>query len=119
MSRIALSLLAYIVAGPVLAADPELCSAYTRKTEPDMQIKESDLTTSAALQAAKDLEKNPPSALREQDFGALNRLKIVLGYTLRRQALEDAAQFGTSSAKAKASTAEFCTWLVQKGFRYD
>lgn len=119
MSRIALCVLALIGAGPVLAAEPELCGAYPRKIEPDMQIKESDLTTSATLQAVKDLDRNLPNASREQDFGTLNRLKTVLGYTLRRQALEDAAQFGATSAQAKASTTAFCTWLVEKGFWYD
>ena len=119
MSRIALCVLAMIVAVPVMAAEPVLCSAHPSKIEPDMQIKESDLTTSAALQAVKELEKNLPNASGEQNFGTLNRLKIVLGYTLRRQALEDAAQFGATSAQAKASTTAFCTWLAQKGFWYD
>ena len=119
MSRITSSLLAFIVAAPALAAEPERCGAYPRKIEPDMQINESDLTTAAALQAAKALENKPAGALREQDFGTLNRLKVVLGYALRRQALEDAAQFGATSAQAKASTAAFCSWLVEKGFRYD
>jgi len=119
MSHKALSVLAIIVSGPVLAAEPELCGAYPRKIEPDMQIQELDLTTSRALQAVKDLEKNLPKGSREHDFGTLNRLKVVLGYTLRRQALEDAAQFGATSTPAKASTTAFCTWLVEKGFWYD
>jgi hypothetical protein len=113
------SVLAFILVGSVFAAEPELCSTYPRKIEPDMQIKESDLNTTAALKAAKDLEKNRASASRDQEFGTLNRLKTVLGYTLRRQALEDAAQFGAASAQAKASTKSFCTWLVEKGFWHD
>jgi hypothetical protein len=119
MSRIALSTLLCIVAGPVLAAEPELCGTYPRKTEPDMQIKESELSTSAALKAVEELEKDLPNASREQNFGTLNRLKIVLGYTLRRKALEDSAEFGATSAQANASTTAYCTWLVQKGFWYD
>jgi hypothetical protein len=113
------SVLACILIGPAVAAEPELCNTYPRKIEPDMQIKESDLSTSAALKAAKDLEKSLVSASRDQEFGTLNRLKIVLGYALRHQALEDAAQFGATSAQAKASTSAFCTWLVEKGFWYD
>lgn len=119
MSRIAFSVLALIVVGSALAAEPELCGRYSRKIEPDMQIKESDLTTSAALQAANDLEKSLPNISRGQDFGTLNKLKIVRGYTLRRQALEDAAQFGATSAQAEASTTTFCAWLIEKGFWYD
>ena len=119
MPRIATSLLAFIVASPVLAGDPELCGAYPRKIETDMQINESDLTTAAALTAAKDLGSAVPSASRADDFGSLNRLKIVLGYALRRQAIEDAAQFGATSAEAKASATAFCSWLVQKGFWHD
>jgi hypothetical protein len=119
MSRITMSILALVMLGPVLAAEPELCSSYPRKIEPDMQIKESDLSTAAALNAVKNLERDLASASRAQDFGTLNRLKIVLGYTLRRQALEDAAQFGATSEQSKTSTAAFCSWLVEKGFRYD
>jgi hypothetical protein len=114
-----LCVLALIGSGPVLAAEPELCGAYPRKIEPDMQIKESDLTTSAALQAAKDLEKASPNMSGNPDFATLNRQKIVLGYTLRRQALEDAAKFGATSTQAKASVTAFCAWLVEKGFWYE
>ncbi len=110
---------AFVVAGRAIAAEPELCGAYPRKIEPDMQIKESDLNTQAALQATKDLEKGHVNSSAEQDFGTLNKLKIVLGYTLRRQALEDAARFGPTSTQAKESTAAFCTWLVEKGFWHD
>lgn len=119
MPRIASIVLIWLAAGPVLAEEPELCGAYPRMIEPDMQIKESDLTTSAALQAARYLETNPPDPSRDQDFGRLNKLKIVLGYALRNQALEDVAKFGATSAQAKASTIEFCTWLAEKGFWND
>jgi hypothetical protein len=118
-SRAATLVLTCVLVGPILAAEPELCGVYPRKIEPDMQIKESDLNTAAALKASRELEKNLASASRNQDFGTLNRLKIVLGYTLRRQALEDAAQFGATSTQARASANAFCTWLVEKGFWHD
>jgi hypothetical protein len=116
---VSVSVLAFTLVGPVFAAEPELCSTYPRKIELDMQIKESDLSTSAASKAAKGLEKSFASASRDQEFGTLNRLKIVLGYTLRRQTLEDAAQFGATSTQTKESTNAFCTWLVEKGFWHD
>lgn len=115
----AMSVLAFIVVAPVLASEPELCNKYPRKIEPDMQIKESDLGTKAAIEAAKYLEQNSSNVVGDKNFGTLNRLKVVLGYTLRRQALEDTARFGESSVEAKASAAAFCTWLVEKGFWYD
>ena len=98
-----------------------LCPDPPGKIEPDLQIREPDLTTRAAREAAEQLgpmlERLSPDPVH--DFGVRNRLQRLTGYTLRQQALEDIDHAGPSSREAEASVRTFCDWLAERGFWYD
>ena len=106
---------------PALAAAGDLCGKYERKIDPDMQIRESDLSTENARDAAADLQRilQRDVDAKKNQFATMNRLQVMVGYTLRQVALEDIAQYGKGSTKAQGSEKKFCNWLVEKGFWYD
>ena len=108
-----------ILLAPGVASAAELCAGIERRIEPDMQVQESDLTTARALAAARELDGLLDEADagfdQERAHGIHNRLQVLTGYTLRQQALEDAATYGGEADAAKRSRNEFCTWLVDEG----
>jgi hypothetical protein len=103
------------------AAPPEICSGVARETEPDMQIRETDLDHASAVAAARWLhEKLQEGSLGgDYQFGALNQLKIIKGHMLLQQALDDRKDSGVGSVEAAESRNSFCNWLVKDGFWYD
>lgn len=101
--------------------EAELCRGIPSRIEPDMRIRESDLTREKAAQAARDLATMIEHGEWSNEFemGALNRSKIVQGHLKLRQAQADRKTLGPASAEATASTKRFCDWLVKDGFWYD
>ncbi|MBB1474005.1 hypothetical protein H5368_13295 [Luteimonas sp. MC1782] len=103
------------------SVSPELCRNVENKIEPDMRILESDLSQSAAIQAAEELE----DMIARGDltgafqFGALNQSKIIHGHILLRQATTDRDEFGSGSVESRESARLLCTWLNTEGFWYD
>jgi len=100
---------------------PQLCRGVENKIEPDMRILESDLSQSAAIEAADRLKKmiKRRELTGEFHFGALNQAKIVYGHILLRQAEADRNEFGRGWSKSRDSVKAFCTWLSSEGFWYD
>ena len=103
------------------SASPELCRGVENKIEPDMRILESDLSRSAAIEAAEKLKNmvTRGDLTGEFQFGALNQSKIIYGHILLRQAMNDRAEFGFHSAESAESERSFCSWLSTEGFWYD
>ena len=103
------------------AGDFELCRGFPNSVEPDMRVLEVDLNRAAAVEAATRLKEMIERGELDGEFhfGALNRIKIIQGHMLLRQAIGDRETFGIASAEAKASVAALCTWLGQEGFWYD
>lgn len=108
-------------ASAATAAPPEMCLGVARETEPDMQIRESDLDHASAVAAASWLhEKLKEGSLGgEYQYGALNQLKTIKGHMLLQQAVDDRKEFGVDSVEATESRTSFCNWLVRDGFWYD
>jgi hypothetical protein len=108
-------------ANPKDAIEEGMCVGYARKIEPDMQIREVDITQDAASRAEERLKtlmaQGPADG--DNEWAMLNSRKIAAGYALRRQALEDVSKLGASSEQAMASSKAFCTWLIEEGFWYD
>ncbi|GAB3346894.1 hypothetical protein GCM10027359_31590 [Marilutibacter aestuarii] len=86
-----------------------------------MRILESDLSQSAAIEAAQKLKDMiaRDDLAGEFQFGALNQSKIIHGHILLRQATTDREEFGPNSAESRESASSFCTWLSTVGFWYD
>ena len=103
------------------AVPPEACSGMGRKTELEMQIRESDLDLASAVKAAEKLREMVGQGRvgGEYHHGALNQLKILKGHVLLHQALADRVEFGAMSAEATDSQKSFCMWLAKDGFWYD
>ncbi|MBJ7575491.1 hypothetical protein [Luteimonas sp. MC1828] len=103
------------------SVSPELCRDVENKIEPDMRILESDLSQSAAIQAAERLKDMIARGdlTGEFQFGALNQSKIIRGHILLRQATTDREEFGFDSAESRESAMLLCTWLSTEGFWYD
>lgn len=102
-------------------SEPSLCSGTESKIEPDMQIRESDLSRPAAAAAAEKLRDmiNRGQLGGEFQFGVQNQLKIVQGHVLLQQARSDRVAFGPASPEAQGSKATLCRWLSNDGFWYD
>ena len=103
------------------SASPELCRGIESRIEPDMRILESDLSQSAAIQAADKLRGmiEPGDLTGEFQFGALNHSKIIYGHILLRQTEADRKQFGPDSVESRESVKALCTWLSTEGFWHD
>lgn len=103
------------------SASPELCRGVENKIEPDMRILESDLSQSAAIEAADKLSGmiERGDLTGELRFGVLNQSKIIHGHTLLRQAEVDRKEFGSGSTESRDSVRALCTWLSTEGFWYD
>lgn len=116
-SQIVLSLILWASS----TAGPELCAGVVNKIEPEMRIRETDLTREKAAEAAAKLRDLIERGHVDGEFqhGALNQLKIVHGHILLQQARNDSNKFGQESAEARDSTDAFCRWLVKDGFWYD
>lgn len=102
-------------------ANPELCVGFENNIQPDMRIRESDLTQSAAAKAADKLRSmiDRGEVDGEFQFGALNQEKIIHGHILLRQAHADRKEFGPDSSEARDSVGVLCRWLSSEGFWYD
>ena len=102
------------------SVSPELCRGVENKIEPDVRILESDLSKSAAIEAAEKLKNMIARGdlTGEFQFGALNQSKIIHGHILLRQAAADREEFGAGSTESRESTRSFCTWLSREGFWY-
>ena len=103
------------------SASPELCRGVENKIEPDMRILKSDLSQSAAIEAAENLKDMVARGdlTGEYQFGALNQSKIIHGHILLKQAMADRVQFGPDSVESAESARSLCTWLSTEGFWYD
>ena len=103
------------------AGDFELCRGFPNKIEQDMRVLEADLNRTAAVEAATSLKDmiERGELDGESHFGALNRIKIIQGHMLLRQATRDRETFGVASAEARTSVTALCNWLGQEGFWYD
>ncbi len=103
------------------SVSPELCRGVENKIEPDMRISESDLSQSAAIEAAEKLKDMIARGdlTGEFQFGALNQSKIIHGHILLRQAKTDREEFGSDSVESTESARSLCTWLSTEGFWYD
>ena len=103
------------------SASPELCRSVESKIEPDVRILESDLSQSAAIEAAKKLKDMVARGdlTGEYQFGALNQSKIIHGHVLLQQAMVDRTEFGPVSVESAESTRSLCTWLSTEGFWYE
>jgi len=103
------------------SVSPELCRGVENKIEPHMRILESDLSQSAAIEAAEKLKDMVARGdlTGEFQFGALNQSKIIHGHILLRQAKTDRKEFGSDSVESTESARSLCTWLSTEGFWYD
>jgi hypothetical protein len=86
-----------------------------------MRILESDLSHSAAIEAADKLRGmiERGDLTGEFQLGALNQSKIIHGHILLRQAESDRKEFGSDSTESRDSVRALCTWLSTDGFWYD
>lgn len=101
--------------------NPELCEDVENKIESGMRILESDLSQSAAIEAAERLSDLIARGdfTNESGFSAGNQEKIIHGHILLRQAMAAREEFGSDSVETEESTKSLCNWLRTDGFWYD
>ena len=103
------------------ATGAELCRGSVNDIVEDMRVQENDLTREEAMRASATLHRlvKQDRFEGEDQFSALNSMKTVKGYLLRRQALTDRSKMGVKSVEAQESRQAFCTWLTSEGFWHD
>jgi hypothetical protein len=108
-------------AAAATAPDTPICAGIENPIAEHLRIAESDLTRDAAREAARNLTElvAAETVAWEADMQVLNASKVILGYVLRRRAVDARADADPARTEPTDRGRVFCDWLTTQGFWYD